>query len=161
MLEKAMQAATRKGPGATVERLRRATNDHDLDALASCFALEYRNETPLHPSRGFQGRAQVRRNWEQIFAAVPDIAAEVTWIADEATVWSEWEMRGTRRDGSPHLMRGVVIFGVEGDEAIWARFYLEPVQNGGENADEAVRRAVGADSSARQTAIQDSQELKR
>jgi ketosteroid isomerase-like protein len=160
-VEERMQPATAQGPGATVDRLRRATNEHDLDALAGCFALDYRNQTPLHPSRGFQGRAQVRRNWEQIFAAVPDITADVTWIEDEATVWSEWEMRGTRRDGSPHLMRGVVIFGVEGDEAIWARFYLEPVQDGGENADEAVRRAVGAGSSARQTTDQDSQERKR
>ena len=156
--EERMQAATAQGPGAMVERLRRATNEHDLEALASCFALEYRNETPLHPSRGFRGRAQVRRNWEQIFGAVPDIAAEVTWIADEATVWSEWEMRGTRRDGSPHHMRGVVIFGVEGDQAIWARFYLEPVQDGGENADEAVRRTVGAGSGAHSTSMQDSQE---
>jgi ketosteroid isomerase-like protein len=157
-LEERMQAATAQGPGAMVERLRRATNEHDLEALTSCFALDYRNETPLHPSRGFQGRAQVRRNWEQIFSAVPDIAVEVSWIADEATVWSEWEMRGTRRDGAPHHMRGVVIFGVDGDEAIWARFYLEPVQDGGENADEAVRGAVGAASGPPATSIQDGQE---
>jgi hypothetical protein len=45
-------------------------------------------------------------------------------------------------------MRGVVIFGVVGDEATWARFYLEPVQDTGENADEAVRRAVMASSNA-------------
>jgi len=161
MLEEHMHGATAQGPGAMVERLRRATNEHDLEALTSCFAVEYRNETPLHPSRGFQGRAQVRRNWEQIFAAVPDIAVEVTWIADESTAWSEWEMRGTRRDGSPHLMRGVVIFGVDGNEAIWARFYLEPVQDGGENADEAVRRAVGAGSGATAASIQGSQEAGR
>ena len=48
-------------------------------------------------------------------------------------------MRGTRRDGQSHLLRGVVIFGVEGDQAIWARFYLEPVETGGPDADEAVR----------------------
>jgi hypothetical protein len=30
-----------------LERLVRATNDHDLDALTSCFALDYRNETPV------------------------------------------------------------------------------------------------------------------
>jgi ketosteroid isomerase-like protein len=157
-VEELMHGATAQGPGAMVERLRRATSEHDLDALTNCFALDYRNETPLHPSRGFRGRAQVRRNWEQIFAAVPDIAAEVTWIEDEATVWSEWEMRGTRRDGAPHHMRGVVIFGVDGDEAIWARFYLEPVQDGGENADEAVRQAVAAGSGAHPASIQDRQE---
>ena len=96
------------GPGVMVDRLCEATNQHDLDALAGCFALDYRNETPVHPARGFEGRAQVRKNWEQIFASVPDITAEVHWVADNQTVWSEWEMRGTRLDGSRHLMRGAV-----------------------------------------------------
>ena len=131
-----------EGPGALVERLCQATNAHDLDALASCFAVDYRNDTPVHPARGFQGRAQVRKNWEQIFAAVPDIAAQVQWVADQETAWSEWEMRGTRRDGSAHVMRGVVIFGVKDGEASWARFYLEPVQEGGGGVDDAVRGAV-------------------
>lgn len=130
------------GPGVMVDRLCQATNEHDLDALAECFALDYRNETPVHPARGFQGRAQVRKNWEQIFAAVPDIAAQVRWVADGGEAWSEWEMRGTRRDGSPHVMRGVVIFGVEGEQASWARFYLEPVQEGGGGVDDAVRQTV-------------------
>jgi ketosteroid isomerase-like protein len=130
------------GPGAMVELLCQATNEHDLEALAACFALDYRNETPVHPARGFQGRAQVRKNWEQIFAAVPDIAAKVRWVVDDPEAWSEWEMRGTRRDGSPHLMRGVVIFGVERGQASWARFYLEPVQEGGGGVDEAVHRTV-------------------
>ena len=64
-------------PEAMVERLVRATNDHDVDALAACFAEDYENETPVHPARGFRGREQVRRNWEQIFAFVPDVRAEV------------------------------------------------------------------------------------
>jgi hypothetical protein len=121
-----------------------------ISTLVSCFAVDYRNETPAHPARGFEGREQVRRNWEQIFAAVPDITVEARWVADGDTAWSEWEMRGTRRDGSPHLMRGVIIFGVAADEATWARFYLEPVQEGGDNADAAVRRAVTPISSATQ-----------
>jgi hypothetical protein len=41
-------------------------------------------------------------------------------------------------------MRGVVIFGVRGGEAIWARFYLEPVHADGANADAAVRRNLTA-----------------
>jgi ketosteroid isomerase-like protein len=131
-----------EGPGTMVERLCQATNEHDLEALASCFAPDYGNETPVHPARGFRGRAQVRKNWEQIFAAVPDIAAQVRWIAGAHEVWSEWEMRGTRRDGARHLMRGVVIFGVEHGVASWARFYLEPVEEGGGGVDEAVRRTV-------------------
>ena len=132
-------------PDDVVDRLCAAVNRHNLDDLTACFAADYRNETPAHPARGFQGRAQVRRNWEQIFAAVPDLTVEVLLSVDGDTVWSEWEMRGTRRDGAQHLMRGVVIFGVDGDEATWARFYLEPVQEGGGDVDEAIRRATAAE----------------
>ena len=81
----------------------------------------------------------------QIFAAIPDITAKVLRSAvngDE--VWSEWEHRGTRQDGSAHLMRGVIIFGLGNELLTWARFYLEPVQEGGGNVDAAVRRQVGA-----------------
>jgi ketosteroid isomerase-like protein len=139
---KVAATAAETGPGQWVDRLCNATNDHDLEALVGCFAPDYVNETPAHPVRGFRGQAQVRRNWEQIFGAVPDITTTVRWIADETSVWSEWEMRGTRRDGTPHLMRGVVIFGVERDLATWARFYLERVEEGGPGIDEAVRRST-------------------
>ncbi len=141
------------GPAGMLARLCAATNDHDLDALVDCFTPGYRNETPAHPDRGFQGLDQVRRNWQQIFAAVPDITAEVLRHAvdedtDGDTVWSEWEMRGRRRDGVAHLMRGVIVFGVVGGRAAWARFYLEPVQQGGGGAEEAVRATVGISTSS-------------
>jgi limonene-1,2-epoxide hydrolase len=126
-----------------VERLCRAANDHDLAALIACFAPGYRNETPAHPARGFTGRDQVRRNWEQIFAAIPDLRTEVLRCSvDGRTVWTEWEHRGTRPDGSRHLMRGVVIFGVADGLADWARFYLEPVSEDSHGVDAAVRRQV-------------------
>src|SRR4249919_1418571 len=96
-------------PFAMVDRLEKATNAHDLDALVDCFAADYRNETPAHPARGFTGREQVRRNWQQIFAAVPDLHAALLGSAVEGdTVWTEWEMSGTKRDGNAHLMRGVI-----------------------------------------------------
>lgn len=133
-------------PAAMVDRLCRATNAHDLDALVACFAPDYRNETPAHPERAFTGREQVRRNWQQIFAVISDVRAEVLRLAvDGDTVWSEWEHRGTRPDGSQHVMRGVVIFGVEDGVAAWARFYLEPLQERGENVDEFRRRQLGVD----------------
>ena len=126
-----------------IELLRDATNSHDLEAVVACFAVEYRNETPAHPERSFTGREQVRRNWEQIFAAIPDVCTDVVrWALDGETVWSEWEHRGTRRDGSAHRMRGVIIFGVVDDVISWARFYLEPVQEGGGGIDLTVNRQV-------------------
>ncbi len=128
-----------------VERLRDATNAHDLDALVDCFAETYRNETPAHPGRGFTGREQVRANWQQIFTAVPDLTATIlSAVTNGDETWSEWEMRGTRPDGSAHLMRGVIIFGVDAGRATWARFYLEPVDPGAEGATAAVQRIVGA-----------------
>ncbi len=131
------------GPQAMVDRLLRATNDHDLDALVACFSEDYENETPAHPARAFRGREQVRRNWEQIFSFVPDLRADVKRTAiDGDTAWSEWEMTGTRHDGTAHCMRGTVIFGVRDGVAHWARFYLEPVDLSAGTVDDAVREQV-------------------
>lgn len=130
--------------GGFVDRLLTATNAHQLDALVDCFSEDYVNETPAHPGRGFQGREQVRRNWEQIFASVPDLTAHVVRRAvDGQTAWVEWEMLGTRRDGAAHAMRGVTVFGVVDGQAAWARFYLEPVDDDSGTVDEAVRRTLG------------------
>jgi hypothetical protein len=41
-------------------------------------------------------------------------------------------------------MAGVIIFGVEGDHIVSARFYLEPVEVSSGDVDAAVRRVVGA-----------------
>jgi ketosteroid isomerase-like protein len=126
-----------------VGRLLAATNAHDIEALVDCFAEDYVNETPLHPARSFHGREQVRRNWEQIFGFVPDLRAEVTRRAvDGDTAWTEWDMRGTRRDGSAHRMGGVVVFGVRDGRAQWAHFYLEPIDESAGTVDDAVRAQV-------------------
>ncbi|WP_426566157.1 nuclear transport factor 2 family protein [Angustibacter sp. McL0619] len=127
-----------------VQRLAQATNDHDLDAIVACFATDYVNETPVHPARGFVGSAQVRSNWSQILSGVPDIRARVLAIhAEDDTVWSEWEMSGTRRDGAAHLMRGVNIFIVRDSLIRAARFYLEPVDLEPGLVEEFVRSTVG------------------
>jgi ketosteroid isomerase-like protein len=130
-------------PQEMVDRLVSATNDHDLDGLVACFAEDYDNETPIHPARSFHGRDQVRRNWEQIFAGVPDLRAEVVRRAtDGDTAWTEWTMTGTRRDGTAHRMGGVILFGVRDGVARWARFYLEPVDERAGGVDDAVREQV-------------------
>jgi ketosteroid isomerase-like protein len=126
-----------------VNRVLSATNEHDLDALVECFAPDYVNETPAHPRRGFVGRDQVRRNWTSIFAGVPDIRARVIASAvDGDTVWTEWEMSGTRRDGAPHAMAGVIIFAVEDGRVASVRFYLEPVEVASGDVNAAVEGAM-------------------
>src|SRR5450759_636953 len=136
---------TRTSSGlAVASRLHDAVNQHDLEAMVCCFALEFINETPAHPARSFRGRDQVRKNWAQIFAAVPNLEAEMVASANDGdTVWTEWEMRGTRLDGGLHLMRGVSIFKVSNDEFTSVRFYLEPVEQGGFGVDAAVQSGLG------------------
>lgn len=126
-----------------VERLEAATNAHDLEALVGCFAPDYVNETPAHPARGFRGRNQVRENWERIFAFIPDLRATVRSAAfDGGTAWTEWEMLGTRRDGTAHRMAGVIVFEIVRGVAEHARFYLEPVDDAPTGAGEALRDQV-------------------
>lgn len=126
-----------------VERLRRAVDAHDIEAVVACFTPDYRNETPAHPGRGFAGHDQVRTNWTRIFAGVPDITATVLRTAvDGEVVWSEWELGGHRPDGRPQALRGVIIFGAASDGFAWARFYLEPVDAGEGGVDAAVGRIV-------------------
>lgn len=130
-------------------RLQEAVKAHDLDALVECFEPDYRNETPAHPERGFEGRDQVRVNWQRLLAGMPDLRAEVVRSSvDGDVVWSEWQMSGTRPDTSPHLLCGVIIFGVRDGRAAWARFYMEPVESGGDGVDAAISRIIEPERSA-------------
>jgi hypothetical protein len=139
-----MTTTTATGSHTVLNRLHQAINDHDLDAIVACFSLDYRNDTPAHPARSFVGRDQVRRNWLQILAAVPDLTAVLVGShADDGAVWAEWDWSGTRADVTPLRMRGVTILGIEGDAIDWARFYMEPVDKDGVGVDAAVRAQVG------------------
>jgi hypothetical protein len=131
-------------PLATVSRLLDVTNRHDVEGIVACFSPTYRNETPVHPLRGFTGNEQVRRNWTAILAGVPDLVAEITAGAvDGDTAWTEWRMLGTRRDGTAHEMAGVLILTVGSDGLIAAaRFYLEPVERDSGDIDSAVAQQL-------------------
>ena len=92
---------------SVVTRLRDAMNEHDLEALVDVFDPDFVSETPAHPQRTFRGADQVRRNWEQIFAGVPDLQADLLdAVVEGDTVWSEWDWHGTRRDGAPTACAG-------------------------------------------------------
>jgi len=121
-------------------RLIHAMNRHDASAVAALFAAEYRSEQPLHPSRGFGGSDQVLTNWSSVFDGVPDFSAELVASASgDGTIWAEMQWAGTYRDGSPFLMRGVIVIGVRDDTIAWARLYMEPVEHGGGDIGSAVR----------------------
>src|SRR5215210_4071131 len=126
------------------ERLNAAMNARDLDALLECFDEDYRSEQPAHPDRGFGGREQVRANWSQIFDGVPDFGSELVRTAEAGdAVWSEWHWQGTREDGTPLDMAGVIVCGITDDRLRWARLYIEQVEREGAGIDAAVRRMAG------------------
>lgn len=127
------------------ERLGDVTNAHDLDGIVACFRDDYALTAPCHPARSFVGSEQVRRNWAGIFGAVPDLRVDVVAATvDGNTVWSEWEMHGTRADGVNHLMRGVIVFEVVEGRAAAGRFFVEPVDADTTTADEAITQLTGA-----------------
>jgi hypothetical protein len=145
----------REGGLATgvLERLRDAQNRHDLDAFVACFDPDYRSEQPLHPDRAFAGRQQVRANWAEVFAGVPDFHADLLRSAQAGdTGWAEWHWHGTRADGTRLDMRGVTIFGVRGDRIVWGRLYLEDVEAAGQGIDQAVEHMAGGGESAGRSA---------
>ena len=126
-----------------MRRVQAAINAHDLEALADCFEENYNSTFPAHPDRAFVGRTQMRQNWSQILGGVPDLQAELLRAAVEGdTVWTEWEWRGTRRDGKSFLQRGVTLQGVAQGRIKWARLYMELVEEGGAGADASVQRTI-------------------
>ena len=128
---------------AIIERLGRAIDERDLDGLVGCFASDVCSEQPVHPERNFTGSDQVRRNWTQIFAAVPDLHATlVRSTAVANTGWAEWEWSGTRADGVAFALCGVTIIGVRDGAVAWTRFYMEPAQRDGADVETAVRQVV-------------------
>lgn len=122
------------------ERLLAAVNRHDVDALAGCFAKDYRSEQPAHPRRSFSDAVQVRENWSAVFAGVPDFSAELlsSAVADDVEI-GEWRWHGTHTDGAPFEMRGTTVFGVVEDRIAWGRLYMEPVELEGAGIEEMVR----------------------
>ena len=114
---------------ALLEQLQQALNAHNLEAFVACFAPDYQSAQPIHPERAFQGAEQVRKNWTKIFQDVPDIHAELLRSAvDGDTVWAEWHWFGTNHDGGQFNVCGVTIMGVQADQIMWGRLYMEPVQ---------------------------------
>ena len=126
---------------AVVERLREAMNGHDPDAMLECFDPDYRSEQPAHPNRGFGGKDQVHKNWSNMFESFPDFKAEVLRQSTEGdTSWSEWHWSATGMQ-----MAGVIVMGIKDDRISWARLYMEPVEEAGQDIDEAMRTITGRD----------------
>jgi ketosteroid isomerase-like protein len=130
MLEEQVQdAQTQSFPQVVFERMIQAANRHDLDAMVACFAPDFRSEQPFHPERDFTGQAGVRKNWSFFFTTIPDIQIEIlNEVAEGDTVWAELHYHGMQTDGKKFNVRGVTLSRIQADQIIWARLYIEPVQ---------------------------------
>lgn len=127
-----------------IDQLAAAMNANDLDAAAGFFHQDYRSEQPAHPARAFAGRAQMRANWEAMFAGVPDFHAEICRsVQDGDTTWTEWRWSGTRSDGQAFEMRGVTLFGITDDQIVAGRLYLEEVDRKVVGIEQAVEALSG------------------
>jgi len=142
-----MSRVAQSDPKAVIAKWVEAVNKHDLEAIVECFATDYHDVEPAHPTRQITGgRENVRTNYGIVLQGMPDLRLEILRdAADGDTTWSEVEWFGTRRDGSPEHMRGVHIFGIRGGQIAWGRIYLESVEGDGIDLDERIRRmAEGA-----------------
>lgn len=114
-----------------LEQMRAALDAHDLDAFVEFFREDYVGERPRHPGAKISSREDVRANWAEVISDVPDLRVEVpAAIQDGDRIWSEWRAYGTARSGAMLELRGVIIFGLQGDKVAWSRMYMEPVEPG-------------------------------
>lgn len=127
-------------PKLAVERLQRALNAHDVDALADCFDPLYMGEEPAHPDRAFRGRERIRTTWSSTFQRLPNFTAKILRAAVERdTAWTEWQWKGTQSDKKRVEMRGVTILAVRDNRIVWGRLFMEPVEGPGEGIESVVR----------------------
>jgi hypothetical protein len=111
--------------------MRAALDAHDLDAFVEFFRDDYVGERPRHPGSPVSSREDVRANWAEIISDVPDLRVDVpAAVQDGNRIWSEWRAYGTAHSGAMLELRGVIIFGLEGDKVAWSRMYMEPVEAG-------------------------------
>jgi ketosteroid isomerase-like protein len=135
------------GRETLVERFVQAINGHDLEAIVSCFAPDYHDVEPVHPTRQISGgRTEVRKRWGTVLDGMPDFRTEVERVAVEAdTAWIEHDWSGTRADGTRLHLRGVNIFGIRDGQFAWGHIYKETVEEDGIDIEERVRRMAEGD----------------
>jgi ketosteroid isomerase-like protein len=102
-----MGASAQSGPKAVIKEWVEAVNNHDVEAIAACFATDYHDVEPAHPMRTITGgRDNVRKNFGMILRSMPDLRLQLLRVAEDAdTAWGELDLSGTRHDGSREHMR--------------------------------------------------------
>lgn len=105
-----------------------AFNQHDVDTLAALYTEDAVNhQMPTAPLRG---RGAIRKNFEEAFAAIPDMGCRVSNIISDGE-WSaaEWEGWGTHRPPGaaprPYRMNGCGFFRIQGGLIVQQRGYWD------------------------------------
>lgn len=135
---------------SVVERFVQAINQHDLEAIVSCFAPDYHDVEPVHPARQISGgNAEVRKRWATVLDGMPDFRTHVERVAlEDDTAWIEHDWSGTRSDGTRLHLRGVNVFGIRDGQFASGHIYMETVEEGGIDIEERVRRMAEGDTTS-------------
>jgi len=129
---------------AIINKLVRAANAHDLDAMAALLHPDYRSLQPAHPARAFVGRSQFRANWEAMFAGIPDFRAELGRVVqDRDTAWCEWAWFGMRTDKRSFEVRGVVLCEIRDGLIATGTLFMEEVESEAVGIEQAVQKLSG------------------
>ncbi len=94
----------------TLEAIVDAFNAHDLDAIMEFFADDCSLDMPRGPEpwgQRFTGKAAVREALATRFKGLPDVhyGDSRHWVSGDLGV-SEWELTGTKADGTRVRVRG-------------------------------------------------------
>ncbi len=119
-------------PVAVAQRWVRAMSAHDVEAAVDCFDVDYVDEAPARRGESVHGQVEVRQNFVRLFTDIPDLRANLVGaVADGEAVWMEWQMTGTRADGTAMDFVGVNIFEVKDGRFLSGRIYTELVRDTG------------------------------
>jgi cation diffusion facilitator family transporter len=99
---------------AAVDRFNEAFNNHDVDAVMAAMTDDcvFENTSPPNGDR-YEGQDEVRKAWEDFFAASPSARFEgedVIATGDRCVV--QWRYTWTNADGSTSALRGVDVLRV-------------------------------------------------
>jgi ketosteroid isomerase-like protein len=100
---------------ATIERFNEAFNRHDVDGIMAVMTDDCRFENSYPPPDGlyFNGQAEVRAYWENLFAEEPTgqwEAEDIFAVGDRCVVL--WINRWNNQQDGPGHIRGVDVFRV-------------------------------------------------